>query len=329
MNRKKIQAILALAALGLWLAAAVYDPYKGYSEAEQRIQIPPGSQLFLIAQILESQGVVWSARIFQIYVRLRYSSRPLKAGEYRFERPLSLAAVAAKLERGDVYYHRVTLREGLTLEQTIAELVAKGFGEQRDFLDVTGHGELISEIDPQAPNLEGYLFPDTYFVTGTANEAEIIQTMVNNFRKTWTSKRQQRARDLGLTTREVVTLASLIEKETRVAEERHLVSAVFHNRLHKNMKLACDPTVIYAIKQLRSFDGIINQSDLRLDSPYNTYLYPGLPPGPIANPGLYSLDAALYPAQVDYLYFVSKNDGTHFFSTHYRDHSRAVRQYQR
>ena len=153
--------------------------------------------------------------------------------------------------------------------------------------------------------------------------------MIESFRQTWTPEHSRRARELQLSIREVVTLASLIEKETALDQERPLVSAVFHNRLQQNLKLACDPTVIYAVKQVKEFDGIIHQSDLDLDSPYNTYLYPGLPPGPIANPGLESIEAALYPAQVDYLYFVSTNDGSHYFSNNYRDHNRAVRQYQR
>ena len=315
--------------LGLWLATILSRPYKGYPEPEKLVQIPLGSKVTRIARILESQGVVRSALVFRIYVRLRYPSRALKAGEYRFERRMSLAKVAAKLEKGEIYYHRVTLREGLTLNEMIAELAARRFGEEPRFLETANQGELIHELDPQACTLEGYLFPDTYFLTGTASEEEIIRVMVANFRKVWTLERQQRTQELGFTAREVVTLASLIEKETHVDEERSLVSAVFHNRLRRSIKLACDPTVIYAVKQFKTFDGVINQSDLELDSPYNTYLYPGLPPGPIANPGLNSIDAALYPANVDYLYFVSKNDGTHVFSTHYRNHSQAVRRYQR
>ncbi len=153
--------------------------------------------------------------------------------------------------------------------------------------------------------------------------------MVRTFRRLWTAERSRRAREIDLSMREVITLASLIEKETGLARERPLVSAVFQNRLRRNVRLACDPTVIYAVKRVKEYDGVINQSDLNLDSPYNTYLYPGLPPGPISNPGMESIDAALYPADVNYLYFVSTNDGSHFFSSNYRNHRQAVRQYQR
>jgi UPF0755 protein len=157
----------------------------------------------------------------------------------------------------------------------------------------------------------------------------VILSMISNLRKLWTQEKADQARELDLTLREVLTLASLIEKESGLESERNLVSAVFHNRLKIGMKLASDPTVIYAVKRIKEYDGIIHRSDLQLDSPYNTYLYPGLPPGPIANPGLASIKAALHPADVDFLYFVSKNDGSHFFSRHFRDHNRAVQQYQR
>ena len=331
MKRKLalILAVLGAITYSFWLVDVIYQPYKGYPRAETLVQIPRGLKIYQIAQMLESRGVVSSARIFTVYVRLRYPSASLKTGEYRFERPMSLAAAAAKLKRGDIYYHRITVPEGLTMEEIITALERKGFGRRQQLFEAARDPKLLSKVDPRASDLEGYLFPDTYFLTRDAPEEEIIRTMVDNFRKVWTPQRQKRAQALGLTPREVVTLASLIEKETRVASERTLVSAVFHNRLRKNMKLACDPSVIYAVKQLKPFDGVIHQRDLDLDSPYNTYLYPGLPPGPIANPGASSIDAALYPAHVKYLYFVSKNDGTHFFSTHYRDHSRAVRRYQR
>ena len=171
--------------------------------------------------------------------------------------------------------------------------------------------------------------PDTYLLPHGASPRKIVATMVDDAREFWTDEHLARARDLGLTVRDVVTLASLIEKETGQAEERPLVSAVFHNRLRKGMHLMCDPTVIYGVRLLKEFDGVINQSDLALDSPYNTYRYPGLPPGPITNPGRASLEAALYPAQADYLYFVSRNDGTHVFSEDYRSHERAVRRFQR
>jgi UPF0755 protein len=192
-----------------------------------------------------------------------------------------------------------------------------------------GNTEAIADLDPEAQNLEGYLFPDTYYLTRGMNEVEIVQSMIDGFRSVWSKEYDVRSRELAMTVREIITLASLIEKEAALPHERDLVSAVFHNRLRLNMKLACDPTVIYAVKLTKPYDGVINQSDLELDSPYNTYLYAGLPPGPIANPGEKAIQSALYPADSNYLFFVSRNDGSHVFSSNYRDHSRAVQQFQR
>ena len=190
-------------------------------------------------------------------------------------------------------------------------------------------GGLVADLEPEARDLEGYLLPETYFLSRKSTEADLVQMMVDSFRRLWTSRLSRQAGQTGLTIREIVTMASLIEKETGSEVERPLVSAVFHNRLRLGMKLMCDPTVIYAVKLAKNFDGIIHQSDLDFDSPYNTYLYPGLPPGPITNPGRASLEAALSPAETDYLYFVSKNDGTHVFSANYSAHREAVVRYQR
>lgn len=320
--------ILVLAA-GLLLAAAIYLPYRAYSTKEKFVLIPRATHVSQIGRLLQANGIVASTSLFTYYVRLRYRGRSLKAGEYRFSGEMSLASAAGKIARGDVYYHRITIPEGLAAEEIISIFVHRGFGDTVRFREIVRDTRLIRDIDPKAKNLEGYLFPSTYFLTRGTTEPEIIATLVKNFRKRWTGERQQRTNALGFTVRQALTLASLIEEETRLDHERALVSAVFHNRLRKNLKLACDPTVIYAVKLVKPYDGVINQSDLSIDSPYNTYLYPGLPPGPIANPGLESIDAALHPAPVDYLYFVSKNDGSHIFSARYRDHDRAVREYQR
>lgn len=330
MIEKLVFAILILAlAAGLLLAAAIYLPYRAYSGKEQLVLIPRATPIAQIGRLLQAKGVVSSASLFTSYVRLRYRGRSLKAGEYRFSGEMNLASVAGKIARGDVYYHRITIPEGLAAEEIISIFVRRGFGDTLRFRETVRDQQLIRDLDSEAENLEGYLFPSTYFLTRGATEPEIVATLVRNFRKRWTRERQQRVRALGFTLRQALTLASLIEKETGLDHERPLVSAVFHNRLRKNLKLACDPTVIYAVKLERPYDGVIHQSDLAINSPYNTYLYPGLPPGPIANPGLESIDAALHPAPVDYLYFVSQNDGSHIFSERYRDHHRAVRQYQR
>lgn len=313
----------------LWFLIALYKPYQGYLGSQQIIAIPLGQTTSQIALNLQTQGIIRSSLLFRWYVRLGYTSSSLKAGEYRFQNAVNLSEVAAKIQQGLVNYYKVAIREDMTIREIVRQLNSEGFGTVKKYQRALQEISLIANLDPLAKNLEGYLFPETYFVTRSMTESEIVATMVKEFRTVWTADRSQRAREIGLTMREVITLASLIEKETSLPEERPLVSAVFQNRLRKNIKLACDPTVIYAVKQIKEYDGIINQSDLALDSPYNTYRYAGLPPGPIANPGLESIDAALHPADVNYLYFVSKNDGSHFFSSNYRNHHKAVQRYQR
>ena len=318
-------------ALGLslgWVRFQIFQPYRGYDELECIVLIPRGSTGSTIGRLLQSRGIIRSQSVFGTYVSFRYPTS-LKAGEYLFSQPLSLVEVAHRLYQGEAHQHRVTVPEGEIMKKALGRFVQRGFGQRERFREAERRTDLVTDLDPKADNLEGYLFPDTYYVTESMDEDQIVQAMVRTFRSRWTAERRARARELHMTTREVITLASLIEKEAHLAEERPLVSAVFHNRLDKKVKLACDPTVIYAIQLVKEYDGIIHRSDLQLDSPYNTYLYPGLPPGPIANPGLASIDAALYPAAVGYLYFVARNDGSHVFSTHYRDHSRAVRRYQR
>ena len=322
--------LMALASGFFGFLSVASSPYKGYPEPEQIVVVERGGTVQAIARNLASKGVIRSAVLFEWYIRLIGQAQWLQAGAYRFEGAVDLFSVARTLRLGLVHHRKFTVPEGLTLKEIAARLHEGGFGSEDGLLQALQQTDWIAEWDPEAgSNLEGYLFPDTYFFTLHMNEAEIVQTIVGAFRKAWSPEHSERARELGFSVREVVTLASLIEAETGLAEERALVSAVFHNRLRRNMKLACDPTVIYAVSLVKEFDGIIHRSDLEIDSPYNTYLYPGLPPGPIGNPGLASIEAALYPAQSDYLYFVSRNDGGHHFSTSYNEHSRAVAQYQR
>jgi len=320
---------LILLAPLLWLRVQFQELFRGYVEPEVQVQIARGATVSEIGEILEARGIISSARLFRLYVYMNGLSARLKAGEYRFSEAVSLADVVKAIEAGQIYYHRVTIPEGLEIP-LIAELFVKArFGTISGFLSVMNRGDMIADLDPVAENLEGYLFPETYFLTLGMTEHEIVDMMLQNFRRFWTPERQERARELGMTVREILTLASLIEKEAALDQERALVSAVFHNRLRKDMRLACDPTVIYAVKRIKPYDGVINQSDLELDSPYNTYLYTGLPPGPITNPGRLAIEAALYPADTDYLYFVSRNDGSHVFSARYQEHAEAVRRFQR
>jgi len=324
-----IGAVLIVLAPILWLQTQVQQPYKRYSESEILVQLERGATVSEIGKILEAEGVIASARLFRLYAHWHNLSTGLKAGEYQFSKAESLADVVAKIAAGRVYYHRVTVPEGLELAQVASVFVESEFGSMANFLSIMHDTGMITDLDSSAESLEGYLFPETYFLTAGMTEREIVELMLQNFRAFWNQKRKQRANELKMTIREILTLASLIEKETGLESERPLVSAVFHNRLRINMKLACDPTVIYAVKRVKPYDGVINKSDLELDSPYNTYLYPGLPPGPIANPGRLAIEAALYPADSEYLYFVSRNDGSHIFSTRYSDHAKAVNRYQR
>jgi len=317
-----------LAALSVtWYLLSV--PYKGYSSEEVFVYVPRGTSVPRIGRMLHDSGVVSHPRLFGWYVRLLQPTSSLKAGEYRFDRPLSIREVTSKLTKGDVYVIKVTVPEGYSRMEIIDLLTRNGIGTKEGLLKATADTSAISELDSAATDLEGYLFPETYYFSRHIPETEVVRVMLNNFLRVWTPERQKKAKELDMTVREVLTLASLIEKETALPDERPLVSAVFHNRLRKNIPLASDPTIIYGVKLIKEYDGVINQSDLRLDSPYNTYLYNGLPPGPIANPGLAAIDAALAPAEVDYLFFVSRNDGSHLFTVDYNDHLRGVRQYQR
>jgi UPF0755 protein len=253
----------------------------------------------------------------------------LKAGEYAIAIPDSPKNILHILTEGTVYLHSITIPEGLIIQE-IAELLDRdNFADRSDFMMETENASLISALDPDAKNLEGYLFPETYRFAKGATAEEIVAAMVFQFRKVFAHEWIERAEDLGLSIRDVVILASLIEKETSQEDEKKIVSSVFHNRLKIGMKLDCDPTIIYVLKIEGKFKGRLLTRDLKFDSPFNTYIYSGLPPGPIANPGRRSIEAALYPADEKFLYFVSKNDGSHHFSRTFREHQNAVNKYQR
>lgn len=320
--------IAGLAALFV-ASRLVSTPYKSFSGNEAFVDIPKGTSVPEIGRILGRAGVISHPRLFAWFVRLSYPTSSLKAGEYRFDRAVSMRDVARKLAQGEVYVIKVTIPEGFSRADIVDLLVRSGIGTTEGFLTATRDPGPIAKLDNRATDLEGYLFPDTYYLSRHVSEKEVVARMVSRFLRIWTPERQKKAQELNMMPREVVTLASIIEKETALPTERPLVSAVFHNRLRKNIPLGSDPTVIYSVKLVKNYDGNIHQSDLKLDSPYNTYLYYGLPPGPIASPGLASIDAALEPADVNYLYFVSKNDGSHLFTANYQDHLRGVRQYQR
>jgi UPF0755 protein len=273
--------------------------------------------------------VVRNTTTFRLAVWLTGKGRRLQAGEYRFDQPVSAREVVDKIARGEVYLRPITFPEGFTMRQMAHTYEQKGFGTADAFMTAARNVSLISSVDPAAEDLEGYLFPDTYSLPRRATADQLVARMVASFDKALTPQLRQDAAARGLGVRELVTLASIVERETGNDAERPLVAAVYSNRLRIGMPLQCDPTVIYALERAGRYNGNLTRENLMFDSPYNTYRYPGLPPGPIANPGRSSLQAAAHPADVPYLYFVSRNDGTHAFAATLEEHNRNVELYQR
>jgi UPF0755 protein len=323
-----VVVIAGAVAVGSMLWSRVHEPYKGYQTAEQFVEIPSGAGSGEIRQRLLDAKVVRDEFTLRAALRLTGSSRGLKAGEYRFDRAMSAVDVVEKLARGDVYGRRITFPEGLTIAEMSKIYESREFGPAKEFVQAARDAALIKDLDPSAPDLEGYLFPETYALPRGTPASRLIAMMVDRFRVAYTADLQQQAREQELTTRQVVALASLIEKETGKGEERPLVSAVYRNRMRIGMGMQADPTVVYALQKAGRYDGNIRREDLAFDSPYNTYKYPGLPPGPIASPGRASLEAALNPADAKYLYFVSRNDGSHVFAETLDEHNANVREFQ-
>jgi UPF0755 protein len=306
----------------------VHEPYRGYDTADVFVDVPAGAGPATIGQRLVAAGVVRDELTFRGAVWLSGHARDLKAGEYQFAEPMTALEVIDKIARGDVYRRRITFREGLTIPEMAAVFEQSGFGTAAAFTQAASDATLISELDPAARNLEGYLFPETYSLPRETPASVLIEQMVGLFHKALTPAIREGITAQGLSIREAVTVASLVEKETAVAGERPLVAAVYLNRKRIGMPMQADPTVIYALQLAGRYDGNIRRADLQFDSPYNTYRYPGLPPGPIASPGRAALEAVAQPADADYLYFVSRNDGSHVFSRTLAEHNRNVREWQ-
>jgi UPF0755 protein len=322
-----LAAVVLLAGL-VWLVVGLYIP-QVLPAGEVIFEIERGTGMSAVARSLADQGLIRSRPAFLAGYHLFFYPRAIKAGEYSLSSPARAKEVLDMLVKGRVLLHAVTIPEGMTGQEIgplIAPLLAEG---AEGFAAVFRDPGIIAGLDPKATNLEGYLFPETYsFAKGVAAE-EAVGAMVGQFRKVFEGLWTARPARLRLSGREVVILASIIEKETSVAEEKSLVSAVFHNRLRLGMKLDCDPTIIYALKLRGTYDGRLGKKDMALDSPYNTYRYAGLPPGPICNPGGEALRAAFFPAEEEFIYFVSRNDGSHHFSRTFAEHQAAVRRYQK
>jgi UPF0755 protein len=289
------------------------------------IDIPKGAGFWQIVDILDREGLVNNRLLFYAVAMANGARRSIKAGEYEMDGGMGPAEIIRKLVRGEIKTYTVTIPEDFTLKQIAERLDADRLVDEKIFIDVAADRQFLASLKIQAPSAEGYLYPDTYALNRAMTTREIVRIMVNQFWKKVTPEMLARAQALHLSTHEFVTLASLIGKETGYRDEKTLVSGVFHNRLRKGMRLQSDPTAIY---DLRNFSSTVKRRHLDNDSPYNTYRIKGLPPGPIANPGIDSLRAALYPASVDYLYFVSNNDGTHRFSSTLIAHNEAVSKYQ-
>ena len=306
----------------------VNQPYRGYAGTEQFVDIPAGSGSSSIGDRLVAGGVIRDRATYRLALWLSGEGRHLKAGEYRFDRTLTPFEVIDKLARGDVYVIHLTLPEGLTIAEMAKLFESHGLGPASAFVEAAKNAALVGDLDPAAKDLEGYLFPETYALPRKTDADKLIRMMVTRFEHVFTPELRQAAASRNLSVRQAVTLASIVEKETARAEERPLVAAVFVNRLALRMPLQTDPTVIYALQRAGTYTGNLRREDLAVDSPYNTYRYPGLPPGPIASPGRASLDAAVHPADADFLYFVSRNDGSHEFARTLDEHNRNVHKYQ-
>ncbi len=298
----------------------------GGSEAVQLVDIAPGTAFTQVSHLLHQRGLIEPEWFFQMLGRVQQLDRKIMPGEYELHAGMRPTELLDHLVRGEVYEHSVTIPEGYTVVQIANILDQKGLAAKQEILRLNRDQSFIQSLNIQATSLEGYLFPDTYRFARYTPPESIVRTFVSRFHEVVTPELLAQAESMGMTFQEVLTLASVVEKETGLATERALVSGVFHNRLRKNIPLQSDPTVIYALEY---FDGNIRKADLSVNSPYNTYKVRGLPPGPIANPGLASIRAALYPTPSDFVYFVSRNDGSHKFSVTLAEHNRAVDKYQR
>jgi UPF0755 protein len=326
----RIVVVLAVvaAAAGWWMHRRIQTPYRGFTGAEAFVELPPGTGVSGIGTRLANAGIVPDALTFRLAARLAGADRKLQAGEYRFAEEATPAAVIARLAAGDVYKRPLTFPEGLTIAEMGKLFESAGLGAASDFVSAAEDPVLRASVAPEARSLEGYLFPDTYPLSRHASAGEVVRAMLAGFDRAFDADLRAEAVRRGVPTHTVVTLASLVEKETAKAEERPMVAAVYYNRLKLHMALQCDPTVIYALMLAGRWDGNIRRVDLDMNSPYNTYRFPGLPPGPIASPGRAALEAAVRPADVPYLYFVSRNDGSHVFATTLAEHNRNVTMWQ-
>jgi UPF0755 protein len=317
--------VLLAAAVAVWFIYSLERP-RGTAggPAEVDVYFPPGTSTAAIFRRLAVEGVVSNARIAEIYYRIRASATTLQAGEYRFSRPMPIDEVIRRMGRGDVVQHVVVVPEGLTAEETFRLFLDQGIGTPESFGAALADTSLAPGLATGAPDLEGFLFPETYRVTLSTTPRKVVEAMIAQFRLHFTPEMRERARALGLTARQAVTLASIVEKETALKREAPVIAGVYLNRLALGMRLQADPTVSYALKRDGKWTGQLHRSEYAYPSAYNTYLYDSLPPGPICNPGLAALTAAVSPQHTDFLYFVADASGGHTFSRTFEQHLQAI-----
>jgi len=332
MSRSKIMFLIpgAIFVAALLVAAALLArdwraPYKGYGD-KVVLDVPRGRHAGEILDELCGRGVVRSRLSLKLAYAVSGRLSTLKAGKYLFDKPLTPWQVLDKLRRGDVLYAKLTLPEGLRLDEAARLFEEEGLGKSALFIRAMDDPAPIRDIDPKAQNLEGYLFPESYYVDPGTPEQAIVRMLARAFKERWT--RHENEAPMGLTARGVVTLASIVEKETAVPAERPLIAGLFLNRLRIGMPLQSDPTVVYALSVAGLYQGRLSREDWGYPSPYNTYQHNGLPPGPICSPGRASLEAVLHSSASPYLYFVAKDDGGHAFSATLDEHNRAVARYR-
>jgi UPF0755 protein len=289
------------------------------------VRIPKGATFREAVDIFSEEKLVRDKTLFMVIGRITGIDRKIRAGYYSIYRSMSLLDLLKALRKGRIIEYEITVVEGDSLREIAEKLSEKGIADKDEFKDLTIDKDFLSSYTIDAPSLEGYLFPDTYKIPKGMDPEDAVGIMINKMREKYSDKLKERASKIGLSEREVLTLASIIEKEAVTDEERPLISAVYHNRLRKKIRLQADPTAIYGIKSSKEK---ITSDDLKKKTPYNTYIIKGLPPGPIASPGAKSIMAALFPADVPYIYFVSNNDGTHQFSVTINEHQAAVREYR-
>jgi UPF0755 protein len=326
MKRRLIIIFLAILILNVGvLGTCLVQLSLPANDMTQELHIIPGTPSNKIIHNLAEKEIIKHPFIFKIYLMITRQLQNIRAGDYEFPPSTSAFEVARMLRTGDFKTYTLTLVEGWNLDQVAGYLEERGLADPKLFLALCQDPNFIQSLQIEGKSLEGYLFPDTYETYSPISEEDLIQKFVARFHEVYTPEWRQRTKEMEWTVKQVVTLASIVEKETGAPEERPLIASVFHNRLKKNMRLETDPTVIYGVP---NFNGNLTRRHLETHTPYNTYMIAGLPPGPIANPGSEAIKAVLYPAQSNYLFFVSKNNGTHYFSTNMRDHGRAVRKYQ-